>query len=204
MATSDPMATSNPPQTSQSTNDPNDETPTHLSSIPDPGPHINGHLVATGIWSDGKRKMYVHASGKSTMNHACISYYPCRNAAVVRRNGDDRSPSTCEQEHGWVRNVHVLNQICTGTGVTIKPTQAQTFDHWRGEVLDQLRNNPGFTDYLSLLSWTGWEAVDGDYRLYFMTHERSAVNGNWNMCVGRDRNNPRIFKLDRMAKQAKL
>lgn len=109
-------------------------------------PHINGHLVCTGMYEfDRVIRLYIHKSSECT-KFKCLcqvfSYDASIPAAIDHDEANFSQDHTIE-EHGWFRDVTTFGQICRNHPVLNgQPTQ-HNFINWRDSLLAMLDNQHG-------------------------------------------------------------
>jgi hypothetical protein len=114
------------------------QTPTNNPSTPaDPGPHINGYLVYTGQYAtDRVNRLYIHTSSPVTMEHQRLVYSYDQHMQTI--NGQYRESAHIRiEEHGWFRDIAILEQICNNHPTPNGGTP-NSLINWRDSLLNFL------------------------------------------------------------------
>lgn len=102
-------------------------------------PHINGHLVYTGMYTDDLvQQLFIHKSLMATSDHVCdvYSYFEEDNSISYKAQG--QSADFTVIEHGWFRDVDIIREICTNHPIPHGENPEEVFIEWRDSLLDFL------------------------------------------------------------------
>ena len=105
------------------------------------GPHINGHLVSTGMYEDRVQRLFIHASRMAVHDHECHVYFYNVNRPTIDDFTPGDSPKFTVKEHGWFRDLAVFEQVCRNHPVPNGGTPEEIFLNWRDGLLAFLDAN---------------------------------------------------------------
>ncbi|KAF2650536.1 hypothetical protein K491DRAFT_608635 [Lophiostoma macrostomum CBS 122681] len=95
-------------------------------------PHINGHLVSTGIHKiDRKHYLFIHRSLAALGDHECDSYSYDIDGRAIQSVLRGSSTYFTVEEHGWFGDVEIFRQVCANHPIA----NGQPFDNWRDSLL---------------------------------------------------------------------